>query len=61
VIVIVMISDDEINEILKQVKWQIDQVEELAKIDGVDKKTIYILLGKCFGKIEVLKEYRNRL
>jgi endonuclease III len=56
-----MISDDEINEILKQVKWQIDQVEELAKIDGVDKKTIYILLGKCFGKIEVLKEYRNRL
>lgn len=56
-----MISDSHIELLLKQVKWQIDQVEALSKIDGVDKKTIYILLGKCFGKIEVLKEYRNRL
>lgn len=60
-IVIAMISDSHIELLLKQVKWQIDQVEALSKIDGVDKKTIYILLGKCFGKIEVLKEYRNRL
>ncbi len=56
-----MMTDEDIDKIIKNIKFSIDTVEELAKQKNVDKKIVYILLGKCFGKLEILKEYKNRI
>ena len=52
-------NDRDIENIINSVKYSLDRIEELSKQKGVDQKVIHILLGKCFGKLEILKEHRK--
>ena len=55
-----MMTDGDIEDIMRNIKFSVEKIEELEKQGTVDKKIIYILLGKCFGKLEILKEYLHR-
>jgi len=55
-----MMTDVEIEDIMRNIKFSIEKIEALEEAGNIDNKVIYILLGKCFGKLEILKEYLHR-
>jgi len=60
VVVIAMMTDADIEDIMRNIKFSIEKIEELEKAGNPDRKVIYVLLGKCFGKLEILREYLHR-
>ena len=55
-----MMTDAEIEDIMRNIKFSIEKIEALEEAGDTDKKVIYVLLGKCFGKLELLREYLHR-